>query len=303
MSQTPKLSVIVRTYNVARYIKKTLDSILKQQVNFSYEVVIGNDFSTDNTLEIVQEYKEKYPDIIRVLERKIGDKYYKNRQKFSIPGYNLVNLIQNSKGRYIAVLDGDDYWNDPLKLQKQVDFLEKNPDYGLTCSDIDLTDENGKYIPATAYVKELRKNFKSGFIFFEHLQKFTINTCTVVFLKNAINIDKEINKKNLKYINDYWLWLNISMNYKVHYFADKLATYRTNKKEGVTVSKMAKNKPGKARYEMIKKYVKKHHNKLSQAEKKLLRKHIINLLLGQKVTLAMKVDLFWFTIISMRSLL
>jgi glycosyltransferase involved in cell wall biosynthesis len=132
----PVLSVCFITYNHEQYIRQALDSVLLQQVNFSMEVVIGNDCSTDGTTLIVQEYLEKYPDRIRLnpIESNIG------------MTANWLSTIQASKGKYIAMLEGDDYWTDVHKLQKQVDFLDANPDYSMHCTGYWLN-TNGIYTP------------------------------------------------------------------------------------------------------------------------------------------------------------
>ncbi|MES2960904.1 MAG: glycosyltransferase family 2 protein [Pseudomonadota bacterium] len=122
-NKKPKLSVIILAYNVEQYIRQALDSILMQKVNFDYEILIGNDGSTDGTVEILQQYKEKYPDLItlnitgRTPRRGPGDYI------------NFANLYAKIRGEYFTVLDGDDYWTDENKLQKQIDFLDSNPDY------------------------------------------------------------------------------------------------------------------------------------------------------------------------------
>ena len=116
-----KVSVIVHTYNHENYIRQTLDSILNQQVNFDYEVIIGDDASPDSTPQIIQEYQQKFPKIIKAMLHPIN-----------LGGYGKANTLATlsvCQGQYIAAMDGDDYWTNPLKLQKQVDFLDKNSDF------------------------------------------------------------------------------------------------------------------------------------------------------------------------------
>ncbi len=116
-----KVSVIVHTYNHEKFIRQTLDSIISQKVNFQYEVIIGDDASPDSTPEIIQEYQANFPDIIKPLlhPKNLGG-YGKN---------NTLATLAVCTGQYIAAMDGDDYWTNPLKLQKQVDFLDNNPDF------------------------------------------------------------------------------------------------------------------------------------------------------------------------------
>jgi glycosyltransferase involved in cell wall biosynthesis len=115
-------------FNHESYIREAIEGILKQKTTFLIEVVVGDDFSTDNSLEIIREYKNTTHIHFKILERKIGDDYWQNRQKIGRL-YNFCNIIENCSGKYIALLDGDDFWTDPYKLQKQVDFLEANPEY------------------------------------------------------------------------------------------------------------------------------------------------------------------------------
>lgn len=130
---SPMVSVGILTYNQVNYISQAIESVLLQEVNFDYEIVIADDYSTDGTREIVQSYAEKYPDIIKLILQEEN-----------------VGLVENSKclkrkckGRYRATQEGDDYWVDPLRLQKQVEFLENNPDYVAVCGTLSTVDKRG----------------------------------------------------------------------------------------------------------------------------------------------------------------
>lgn len=140
-----KVSVRLMTFNHAKFIKEALEGILMQQTNFLVEIVVGDDFSTDNTLEIVKTFSDTENIKINVLERKIGDTYWQNRQKYGRL-YNFYDILQNCKGEYVALLDGDDFWTDPLKLQKQIDFLDKNPNFIASFHKVKVIDEAGKTI-------------------------------------------------------------------------------------------------------------------------------------------------------------
>ena len=117
----PLLSVVTITYNHAPYIAKCIESVLMQQVNFPMEFIIAEDCSTDGTRAICEEYAKKYPDLIRLItsETNVG------------VNPNELRAMKAVKGKYIAYCEGDDYWTDPLKLQKQVDFLESHSDYSV----------------------------------------------------------------------------------------------------------------------------------------------------------------------------
>lgn len=121
----PLASVCMFVYNHAPYIRESLDSVLMQRVDFPYEVCMGEDGSTDGTREICLEYAQRYPDKIRLLLR---DRANPVRQKYKIPFmHNTVDTVKACRGKYIALLDGDDYWISQSKLSQQVAALESNP--------------------------------------------------------------------------------------------------------------------------------------------------------------------------------
>ncbi|MBL4586794.1 MAG: glycosyltransferase family 2 protein [Flavobacteriales bacterium] len=122
MNINPLVSVSIETYNHVNYIKACLDSVLMQQTDFEFEIILGEDASTDGTREICIEYAERHPDKIRLF-------LHHRDNNISIGGkpsgrFNLLYNLSKVRGKYIARCEGDDYWTDPLKLQKQVDFLE-----------------------------------------------------------------------------------------------------------------------------------------------------------------------------------
>lgn len=124
----PLVSVSVATYQHKNFIRECLDGILMQKTNFSFEIIIGDDGSDDGTTEICKEYATKYPDIIRLFIRDRNSSHYYEDGNF-IGRFNGIWCRMSCRGKYIALCEGDDYWTDPLKLQKQVDFLENNPDF------------------------------------------------------------------------------------------------------------------------------------------------------------------------------
>jgi glycosyltransferase involved in cell wall biosynthesis len=116
-----KVSVLMMTYNHENYIAQAIESVLMQKTGFPYELVVGEDCSTDGTREIVREYSRKYPEIVRahLRERNVGAKE------------NVRQLYWASRGKYIALLEGDDYWTSPDKLQLQADLLDAHPETAL----------------------------------------------------------------------------------------------------------------------------------------------------------------------------
>jgi len=129
---TPMVSVCMITYNHEAYIRQAIEGVLMQKCNFSFEIIIGEDCSTDKTLEICTNLSEPN-DPIRLLPT--------TSNLGMMP--NFVRTLSECKGKYIALCEGDDYWTDPYKLQKQVDFLEKNEDFSICFHPVKIW-QNGK---------------------------------------------------------------------------------------------------------------------------------------------------------------
>lgn len=128
------VSIIVPTYGHERYIAKALDGILMQKTKYRFEVLVGEDASPDDTRRILQEYEAKYPGFFQMFYRE----HNMTQDPTSVGNYN--DLRYRTRGKYIMCLEGDDYWTDPCKLEKQVDFLESHPDYiavGHWCTVVD----------------------------------------------------------------------------------------------------------------------------------------------------------------------
>ena len=130
--ELPLVSVCTVTYNHEKYIAQAIEGVLMQKGNFKVEMIIGEDCSKDSTREIVKDYQRRYPDIIKPIlyEKNVG------------PSQNSINCLNACKGKYIAALEGDDYWTDPLKLQKQVEFLENNPQYAICAHNALVVEES-----------------------------------------------------------------------------------------------------------------------------------------------------------------
>lgn len=120
----PLVSIACITYNHEPYIRQCLDGFIMQQTNFDFEVVIHDDASTDGTNNVIAEYCSRYPQLIRPIYQQ-KNKYKEGR------GIYVRFVFPECRGKYIAMCEGDDYWTDPFKLQKQVDFLETHKTYVL----------------------------------------------------------------------------------------------------------------------------------------------------------------------------
>jgi glycosyltransferase involved in cell wall biosynthesis len=208
----PIVSVWMVTYNHEKYIGQALESVLSQKTNFQFEIVIGEDCSTDTTRAILKEYQNKFPTIINAVYQDNNVGPFRNAYKFTLP---------KCRGKYVACLEGDDYWIDPYKLQKQMDFLENNPDYGMV------------YSKAKVYIEKDKKFKKRGFgkalsYFDELILGNYISTPTVMFRKELSFVYlKEIEPENHKWLmNDYPLWLYIASVSKIKYLNYPSSVYR-----------------------------------------------------------------------------
>lgn len=123
MSQEVAVSVICLVFNHEEYLKKCLDGFVGQKTGFIYEVIVHDDKSTDGSIKIIKEYAQKYPNIIKP--------FFEEENQYSKGKRFIIDLIRGAKGKYIAFCEGDDYWTDPLKLQKQFDFMEQHSDYSM----------------------------------------------------------------------------------------------------------------------------------------------------------------------------
>ena len=131
-----KVSVICVTYNHEKYIRHALDSIVNQKTDFDFEILVGEDCSTDQTRDILREYEIQYPNLFRV--------FYRDKNLGAT--LNEYELFMDAKGDYIAALELDDIWTDEGKLQKQFDFLENNAEYIGVAHDFDIIDKDGNVI-------------------------------------------------------------------------------------------------------------------------------------------------------------
>ena len=213
-TETPLVSVICCTYNHEPFIAQTLEGFLIQKTNFPFEVLVNDDASTDGTAKIIKEYEEKYPSIIKP--------FYHDVNEYS-QGIDIFgNLVKLAKGKYIAICEGDDYWIDENKLQMQVDFLEKNPDYGLCYT------KTKQFIQSEN--KFARRTFGSKERSFEELLIIgnNIPTLTTVFRKTLIiNYYAEIKPFEQHWLmGDYPMWLFISHESNIKFFDIESSIYR-----------------------------------------------------------------------------
>ena len=207
-----KVSCHIITYNQIDYISKCIDSVLMQKTNFSIEIIIGDDNSTDGTRELLLKYANEYPDLIKLNLREL--------RGTGLPGkQNFLTTLEMCSGEYIAMLEGDDYWTDPFKLQKQVDFLEANPDYVLCFHQVTILKPDGTVVED--FITKVPENYET----IETLARFGnyIHTPSVVYRNIIPTLPFEF---EVTPIGDYFIYMMLAEHGKVKYMKEKMATYR-----------------------------------------------------------------------------
>ena len=164
----PKVSVCVLVYNHESFLEKCLNSVISQKCNFDYEIIACDDASTDNSAKILHSFEKRYTGLLDVVynAENLYSKGIKMNPEINFPRCN---------GEYIAICEGDDFWTDPFKLQKQIDFLDQNPGYVLSYGRLQCVDERNRLITTRyKFASEDRSSFELSC-------GTTINTPSVVF--------------------------------------------------------------------------------------------------------------------------
>jgi glycosyltransferase involved in cell wall biosynthesis len=206
------VSVCLITFNHEKYIKQAIESVLMQKVDFQFELVIADDFSTDETREILLEYKSKFPNLIKLIlqDKNVG------------AANNFCDLISYPKSKYIAYLEGDDFWTNPYKLQRQISILENSKDIVFCFHNAQYLNENTRqFLDNYSNILFDREISLEEFLF-----KNYVPTASLVFEKKYFFPIPEW-YKNIKY-GDYALYLLILFrsNKKAYYLSDVMSVYR-----------------------------------------------------------------------------
>lgn len=212
----PKLSIVTTTYNQEKYIRQALDSFVNQKTNFPFEVVISDDCSTDSTRKIISEYANKYPDIVKPIfnEKNLG------------PMDNLIETLSLITSEYVALCDGDDYWTDNDKLQKQVDFLDAHKDYSICFHKTKIFFENSEFEDVSWPV-----SYKQDSDLNDLLKENIIPANTVVYrwiYRNDIKL-RDIFPKDIVPA-DYYIHLMHAEKGKIRYIDEEMSHYRRHDK-------------------------------------------------------------------------
>lgn len=229
MTENPLVSVCVQTFQHKNFIAACIRSILDQKTDFAYEIIIGEDASTDGTREICLQFAEQYPDKIRLFLRSEEDKIYVMGEKTG--RFNFLENLKAAKGKYIALMDGDDYWVDEFKLQKQTELLEQNPQMALNCHNVFL--EQGGRVHSLSSEKSAAPGF-TEFTLDDLLKNYFLHMSAIIFRREYI-LDLPAWFKEVLFI-DYPLSIHLAAKGSIGFMNDYMGVYRIHKK-GVLNSK------------------------------------------------------------------
>lgn len=211
----PLVSIVCITYNHEPYLRKALDSFLMQKTSFAYEIVLAEDCSTDGTRKICEGYAAKYPDIIHYVwsENNVG------------AVENEARAIRTAKGKYIALCEGDDYWTDSMKLQKQVDFMESHPEYSVTFHRYKIHHvDTDKWQEDNAQWLFVGKNIEGTDISIEQaLDKWITQYLTAVFRRECYDFNWA---DKYKWYRDSHMFYHLMTRGKAYLFAFEGGVYR-----------------------------------------------------------------------------
>lgn len=220
MNEKIRVSIICTAYNHEKFIAKALDSFLIQKTNFEYEILISDDASTDKTAKIIKEYQKKYPKIIKAV--------YHSKNLYSQGVMPSTYLYEKAKGKYLAICEGDDYWIDMNKLQKQVDFLENNEEYFAVYHNVRVVDENGNKIKNQKYLNYFEEHDVLNYTELKYNNNLCGQTSSILarnFWKNWSK-DEKYKYLEIKANGDRKLSLYFTQKGKVKYFREFMSCYR-----------------------------------------------------------------------------
>jgi glycosyltransferase involved in cell wall biosynthesis len=217
LNQEPVVSICMITYNHHLFIRDALEGVIAQKTTFSIELIVGDDCSTDGTTRILLDYQKRYPDFIRILIAKENLSQF-STQKSTAFVPNVVRTMDLCRGKYIALCEGDDYWIDPLKLQKQVDFLEMSPDFAICFHKVNIL-KDGKLIK-----DNITRIPDTVSTIFELAKGNYIHTPSCIFRNHAPNTIGP-NFQNSP-TGDYYIHMMNAQYGKIHYIDEVMAVYR-----------------------------------------------------------------------------
>lgn len=225
----PLVSVCIVTYNQASYIRDSIDSVLNQKTDFPFEICIGEDDSNDGTREICKEYAEKYPDRIRLFLRSREDVIY--CQGYPTGQFNMTETMKACRGKYVAICEGDDYWQNPEKLNKQVCFMETHPEYVMCHSDYDYQNQVDGYAinnfwESMHHRHELEEGIAPLILSEEYIIRFVTALMKKEHMLSVLDEYAEDFGKERFRMTDSPMFFHLARKGKIKYFPESMAVYR-----------------------------------------------------------------------------
>lgn len=261
MTREAEVSVICLVYNHEKYLRQCLDGFVSQETNFKYEVIVHDDCSTDHSVEIIKEYQEKYPEIIKPV--------FETKNQFSQGLSFIADLIRAPKSRYIAFCEGDDYWCSSDKLQKQYDFMESHDDYSMCVHNTIIHDLSGQ-APDTLFFDTFKEDYRN-------LDEKEVFDAWMVhyssyFIRNSFDLYPDW---GLDYFSgDYVLLAVAYMNGKIGLLPDVMSVYDYQNPTGVTTQNANDNTIQKVRErrDFLEKFLK--HFETDEKERTVIEKRM-----------------------------
>jgi len=210
-----KVSIICTNYNKGDWVREAIDSFLNQKTNFDFEIIIIDDASTDHSYEIIQEYQNKFPEKVRTFRNEVNLGIARTWKK----------VCQEAKGQYIARCDSDDFWTDPLKLQKQVDLLDASTDSLWSNTEFDMVDLDGNLIQKDAFANKALPLIDS---YEEMLVMKGMTMASTWLVDTALMQDVSAQISDTATDDTFELQLELFKRTKISFLSDSTTVYRMN---------------------------------------------------------------------------
>ena len=210
-----KVSIICTNYNKGDWVREAMDSFLNQRTNFDFEIIIIDDASTDHSYEIIQEYQNKFPEKVRTFRNEVNLGITKTWKK----------ICREAKGQYIARCDSDDFWTDPLKLQKQVDLLDSSTDSLWSNTEFDMVDLDGNIIQKDAFANKALPLIDS---YEEMLVMKGMTMASTWLVDTALMQDVSAQISDTAADDTFELQLELFKRTKISFLSDSTTVYRMN---------------------------------------------------------------------------
>ncbi len=210
-----KVSIICTNYNKGDWVREAMDSFLNQKTNFDFEIIIIDDASTDHSYEIIQEYQNKFPEKVRTFRNEVNLGITRTWKK----------VCQEAKGQYIARCDSDDFWTDPLKLQKQVDLLDASTDSLWSNTEFDMVDLDGNLIQKDAFANKALPLIDS---YEEMLVMKGMTMASTWLVDTALMQDVSAQISDTAADDTFELQLELFKRTKISFLSDSTTVYRMN---------------------------------------------------------------------------